>query len=70
VTNLEAQRLSRLITEEWLASQSDSGAIWERARKALIEESAKHSPEIVVEAQRLARERWDKWIQEINNANN
>ena len=66
---MEAHRLSTFITEEWLASQSDSGAFWDGARKALIAESAKHPPEVIVEAQRIARERWDRWINEVNNAN-
>ena len=69
VTTMEAQRLSNFITEEWLARYSDSGAVWDRARKVLIAESAKHSPEIVAEAQRIAKERWRKWTNEVNNAN-
>lgn len=67
VIALEAHRLSNFITEAWLASQSDSGAVWDRASKALIAETAKHPPEVIVEAHRLAHERWDRWINEVNN---
>lgn len=62
VTALEAHKLSNLIIEEWLASFSDSGFVWDKARAEVIKETKKLSPEVIVEAQAIARKRWEKLI--------
>jgi len=65
VTSIEAMKLSHFITDEWLASYSDSGHVWDLARQNLVAELAKSTPQVIAEAQDLARERWGKVLSDV-----
>jgi len=62
VASIQAQKLSHLIIEEWLASYSDSGFVWDKARAELAEESKNYPPEVITEAREIARLRWKKMV--------
>jgi hypothetical protein len=60
VTSLEAKRLSVLILEAWSASYSDSGFLWDRARREVVAALNEcSSQEIIDEAYRLAYAKWE-----------
>jgi hypothetical protein len=60
VTDIRAARLADLIMTEWLDSQSDSGAIWEKSWAALKLAKTEHPEEVFREALRIAHARWKK----------
>ena len=60
VTDIRAHRMADLIMAEWLDSQSDSGAIWQRANDALKAAKESNPPEVFDEALAIAHERWRK----------
>ena len=60
VTDIRAHRLADLIMAEWLDSQSDSGAIWERSHRALKIAREENPQEIFDEAFEIAQARWKK----------
>ena len=62
VAHTRAWILSNLIIEEWLASYSDNGQLWEKARAELVEESKNYSPKVLAEAREIAQARWKKMI--------
>ena len=62
VANIQAQKLTHLIIEEWLASYSDNGQLWEKARAELVGESKNYSPKVLAEAREIAQARWKKMI--------
>lgn len=62
VTDIRAHRMADLIMAEWLDSQSDSGAIWQRANDALKAAKESNPPEVFDEALEIAHERWRKMM--------
>jgi hypothetical protein len=60
VTDIRAHRLADLIMAEWLDSQSDSGAIWQRSHDALKIAKAENPQAVFDEALEIAHERWRK----------
>jgi hypothetical protein len=60
VTDIRAHRLADLIMAEWLDSQSDSGAIWQRSHDALKIAKSENSQAVFDEALEIAHERWRK----------
>jgi hypothetical protein len=60
VTDIRAHRLADLIMAEWLDSQSDSGAVWQRSHVALKIAKGENPQEVFDEAFEIARERWRK----------
>jgi hypothetical protein len=60
VTDIRAHRLADLIMAEWLDSQSDSGAIWERSHAALKVAKVENPQEVLDEAFEIAHARWKK----------
>ena len=60
VTDIRAARLADLIMAEWLGSQSDSGAIWERSHRALKIAREENPQEVFHEAFEIAQARWKK----------
>jgi hypothetical protein len=60
VTDIRARRLADLIMTEWLDSQSDSGAIWQKSWEALKIAKTENPEEIFKEALAIAHARWQK----------
>jgi hypothetical protein len=60
VTDIRAARLADLIMAEWLDSQSDSGAIWQRSWEALQVAKAENPQAVFDEAIQIANARWEK----------
>ena len=60
VTDIRAHRLADLIMAEWLDSQSDSGAIWQRSHDALKIAKTENPQAVFEEALEIAHERWRK----------
>ena len=60
VTDIRAHRLADLIMAEWLDSQSDSGAIWQRSHDALKIAKTENPQAVFDEALEIAHERWRK----------
>jgi hypothetical protein len=60
VTNIEAHRLADVIMQEWIASFSDNGQIWESAVERTRKAKAKETEEIIEEAIAIAQARWKK----------
>jgi uncharacterized Zn finger protein len=60
VTDIRAQRLADLIMAEWLDSQSDSGAVWERSWLALKVAKSENPEAVFAEAMQIANARWKK----------
>lgn len=57
--SIEAYQVAKLIMREWSDSYSDNGAIWQRSRDALLFATKNCDPEVISEAYRIAREKWD-----------
>jgi hypothetical protein len=60
VRDIRAHRLADLIMAEWLDSQSDSGAIWQRSHDALKIAKTENPQAVFDEALEIAHERWRK----------
>lgn len=60
VTDIRAHRMADLIMAEWLDSQSDSGAIWQRSHEALKIAKEENPQAVFDEAVEIAHERWRK----------
>jgi hypothetical protein len=60
VTDIRAARLADLIMAEWLDSQSDSGAIWQKSYQALQVAKGENPKDIFDEALQIANARWKK----------
>jgi hypothetical protein len=60
VRDIRAHRLADLIMAEWLDSQSDSGAIWEKSWAALKLAKTENPEEVFREALQIAHARWKK----------
>jgi len=60
VTDIRAHRLADLIMAEWLDSQSDSGAIWQKSHEALKVARGESPQEVLDEALEIATARWKK----------
>jgi predicted 2-oxoglutarate/Fe(II)-dependent dioxygenase YbiX len=56
----DIERLADAIMAEWLDSQSDSGAIWEKSHRELKVLKSEASEEGIEEAYAIARARWEK----------
>jgi len=56
---MEAFRLAKIILREWEDAYSDNGDIWQRSHDALEQAKKANSPELMDQAYRIARERWD-----------
>jgi hypothetical protein len=58
VHNMTAYKLAELITDNWLDSLSDSGALYERSKKTLDTIRQSVSDELWAEAVTIAQRRW------------
>jgi hypothetical protein len=58
VTSLDAYKIAELIAANWLDAHSDSGAIYERSKKALEVLHNTVSEELWAEAVVIAHRRW------------
>ena len=56
----DIERLADAIMAEWLDSQSDSGAIWEKSHGELGYLKSKATEEGLQEAYEIAKARWEK----------
>ena len=60
VTNIEAHKLADLIMQEWIASFSDNGSIWDSAVERTRKAKAQQTEAIIEEAIKIAQARWKK----------
>ena len=58
VISLDAYKIAELIVDNWLDAHSDSGAIYERSKKALEVLHNSVSEELWAEALVIAQRRW------------
>ncbi len=58
VTSMDAYKIAELIAANWLDAHSDSGAIYERSKKALEVLHNSVAPEVWAEAVTIAQRRW------------
>jgi len=60
VTDLDAWKVAKVITDYWLDCYSDNGAIYEKSKRALDAVKAVCPPEMWEEALTIANNHWDR----------